>query len=102
MITRAAGGIGSLLVARFLSNQDRVFAIDRNADALIRLQSAHANSGRLVTFIGDVSKCKDVLARSDLVSREARHLQVLINCAGDFPFRLLKKYPSASGERSLI
>jgi 3-oxoacyl-[acyl-carrier protein] reductase len=88
VITGAAGGIGSLLVQRFLYNQDRVFAMDRNAEALTRLESAHANSDRLVTFIGDVSKCEDALKCADLVRTEAAgHLQVLVNCAGDFPFR---------------
>jgi 3-oxoacyl-[acyl-carrier protein] reductase len=88
VITGAAGGIGSLLVERFLSNQDHVFAMDRNTEALKRLQNAHANSGRLVTFAGDVSKREDALKCADLVrTKAAGHLQVLVNCAGHFPFR---------------
>jgi len=88
VITGAAGGIGSLLVGRFLSNQDRVFAMDRNVEALSGLKSARTNSGRLLTFAGDVSKREDTLKCADLVKTEAAgQLQVLVNCAGDFPFR---------------
>jgi NAD(P)-dependent dehydrogenase (short-subunit alcohol dehydrogenase family) len=87
VITGAAGGIGSLLVERFLSNQDRVFSMDRNAEGLSRLQSDHASSVRLVTFAGDVAKREDTLNCADLVRTKAGHLQVLVNCAGDFPFR---------------
>ena len=91
VITGAAGGIGSLLVQRFLSNQDRVFAMDRNTEGLKRLQSAYANSDQLVTFAGDVSKREDALDCADLVRTKAGHLQVLVNCAGDFPFRAFEQ-----------
>jgi len=50
VVTVAAGEIGSLLVQRFLSKQDRVFAMNRNAEGLKRLQSAHANSDSLNSF----------------------------------------------------
>ncbi len=87
VITGAARGIGSLLVERFLSNRDRVFAMDRNAEGLSRLESAQANSDRLVTLAGDISKREDTLRSAELVkSKGDGHLQVLINCAGHFPF----------------
>jgi len=86
VITGAAGGIGSFLVRRFLSNQDFVFAIDRKKEALEKLQDAHSDDNRLVTFFSDVSKREDTLRCADLVRVKAGHLHILINCAGDFPF----------------
>jgi NAD(P)-dependent dehydrogenase (short-subunit alcohol dehydrogenase family) len=90
LITGAAGGIGSLLVQRFLANHDHVFAMDRTAEGLQRLKDQATNDG-LVTFHGDVSKRDDALRCADLVRAKAGQLQVLINCAGDFPFRAFEQ-----------
>jgi NADPH:quinone reductase-like Zn-dependent oxidoreductase len=43
VITGAAGGIGIVLVQRFLTRGARVFAVDRDQDALDRLQAEHAD-----------------------------------------------------------
>jgi NAD(P)-dependent dehydrogenase (short-subunit alcohol dehydrogenase family) len=103
VITAAAGGIDSLLVERFLSNRDRVFAMDRNAGALARLQNAHENSNRLVTFAGDVSNREDTLKCADLVRTQAAgHLQVLVNCAGYFPFRFFEQMSYDEWRKSSI
>ena len=94
VITGAAGGIGSLLVKRFLSNQDRVFAMDRNEEGLKRLTGNLRKDDQLVTFRGDVSKRDDTLHCADLVRAKAGQLHVLINCSGDFPFRAFEQmYP---------
>ena len=85
VITGAAGGIGIVLVQRFLTRGARVFAVDRDQDALDRLQAEHAKSAKLSTVVLDVSdeaRCRDFAAR---VRSEWKVVNVLINAAGYFP-----------------
>ena len=85
VITGAAGGVGSVLVARFLANGDSVIATDATAEALARLAAAHPGVAGLTTVVADVSSEADALRiaahAGDLVGR----VDVLINCAGFFP-----------------
>jgi NAD(P)-dependent dehydrogenase (short-subunit alcohol dehydrogenase family) len=85
VITGAAGGIGIVLVQRFLTRGARVFAVDRDQDALDRLQAEHGKSAKLSTVVLDVSdeaQCRDFAAR---VRSEWKVVDVLINAAGYFP-----------------
>ena len=85
VITGAGGGIGSVLVQRFLTRGARVFAVDRDQDALDRLQAEQGKSAKLSTAVLDVSdesQCRDFAAR---VRSEWKVVDVLINAAGYFP-----------------
>jgi NAD(P)-dependent dehydrogenase (short-subunit alcohol dehydrogenase family) len=55
VISGAAGGIGMVPVQRFLTRGVRVFAVDRDQDALDRLQAEHGKSAKLSTVVLDVS-----------------------------------------------
>ncbi len=84
VITGAAGGIGSALVRRFLARGARVYAADRDQEALGRLQ-AELGSSRLRTAVLDVSdeaQCVDFAAG---VRAEWELVDVLVNAAGWFP-----------------
>ncbi len=59
VVTGAAGGMGALIVRRFLSNGDAVIATDTEESALARLRSAEGHGGKLLTFAGDISKEED-------------------------------------------
>jgi NAD(P)-dependent dehydrogenase (short-subunit alcohol dehydrogenase family) len=67
VITGAAGGMGSVLVHRFLMNGDTVIATDIKSAALEELRERH-NAHVLITRVGDISKEKDcaTLAESKL------------------------------------
>jgi NAD(P)-dependent dehydrogenase (short-subunit alcohol dehydrogenase family) len=86
LITGAAGGIGSLLVERFLANGDTVIATDLSDDALDRLRAGLTGSPeRVITAAADLTSEEscDGLAK---VSRDrAGRVDVLVNCAGFFP-----------------
>ncbi len=85
VITGAAGGIGSKLVARFLSNQDQVFAIDNRADALAVLRDCFPAEDRLEAIEGDVSNEADTQRLAQVVRERAGRVDVLVNCAGYYP-----------------
>lgn len=88
VITGAAGGVGALLVQRFLENGDTVIATDADKDALTALRSRYSYSpgARLFTAPADVSSEDDVRELVSFTRTHADHVDVLINCAGYFPF----------------
>ena len=85
VITGAAGGIGAKIVDRFISNEDRVFAIDNRPDALRSLQDEHRSCDRLFSIDGDVSREEDCRRFADAIRSRAGYIDVLVNCAGYYP-----------------
>lgn len=90
LVTGAAGGVGSELVDRFLSNGDTVVASDVDQDVLVswrgRWDPAGGANPALVAAAADISSEQGCTDLADRVRRHADHLDVLINCAGWFPF----------------
>lgn len=84
-ITGAGGGIGAALVRRFLDNGDTVIGTDVSAQALHELQGALSAGSTLVTRPGDITSPADVDALAE-AARGLGGLDILINCAGYFPF----------------
>lgn len=86
VITGGAGGIGARLVARFLANGDTVIATDVSKDALAALAAEHGPDARLNTVAADITSDAEV---ADLagVARDHGGVDVLVNCAGWFPFK---------------
>ncbi len=85
LITGAGGGVGAQLVHRFIANGDAVVATDISAEALRSLEEDLDAGDSLVTFAGNITEQRDVDALGALVS-DRGGLDVLINCAGYFPF----------------
>ena len=90
LVTGAAGGVGAELVARFLANGDTVVATDLSTQALDALtarttDASPAAVARLVTVAGSIADEDDVERLAAAVS-DLGGLDVLINCAGFFPF----------------
>ncbi|GAA4822315.1 SDR family NAD(P)-dependent oxidoreductase [Tomitella cavernea] len=87
LVTGAGGGVGAALVRRFLDNGDTVVGTDRSADALSALETDMAAGPALVTIAGDITDGDDVDALAATVRRAGGgRLDVLVNCAGYFPF----------------
>ncbi|WP_113698759.1 SDR family NAD(P)-dependent oxidoreductase [Nonomuraea lactucae] len=85
IITGAAGGIGSLLVDRFLASGDTVIATDTDQEVLdTRLAGSHRR--RLITVAADISTEQDCDRLAQTARRETGRVDVLVNCAGYFPF----------------
>lgn len=84
-ITGAGGGIGSLLVRRFLDNGDTVIGTDSVDGSLAKLKD-ECDTDALITTVCDVSSETDVAKLVGVAKERAGHLDILINCAGFFPF----------------
>lgn len=85
VITGAAGGIGAVLVDRFLANGDTVIATDAFEEGLKKLSDTR-NAGRgLLTSQADISEEADCVELAEMVREGEGRVDVLINCAGYFP-----------------
>jgi 3-oxoacyl-[acyl-carrier protein] reductase len=85
IVTGAAGGMGSLLVRRFLGNGDTVLATDIKGDGLARLQADLDAGDRLHVVAADVADEAACAAVADVARARAGRVDVLVNCAGDLP-----------------
>jgi NAD(P)-dependent dehydrogenase (short-subunit alcohol dehydrogenase family) len=101
VITGAAGGVGSLLVSRFLANGDTIIATDAVKEGLEKLSEQRDAGARLVTAPADISAEAECAEFADLVRETAGRVDVLINCAGYFPFAPFEEM-SASQWRQVI
>lgn len=79
LVTGAAGGVGSALVARFLAGGWQVFATDANAAGLAELGQHHALIGSLAADIRTPTACKAVVGAA---LEAAGQLDAVINAAG--------------------
>jgi 3-oxoacyl-[acyl-carrier protein] reductase len=87
VITGAAGGIGTLLVERFLANGDDVLATDTDRHALDQLRTRIGGHARLTIRPADVSSAGDISTLAEVAREQSGTVEVLINCAGFFPIR---------------
>ena len=87
VVTGAAGGIGAVIVRRFLGNGDTVIATDTSQEALDKLVEEAGEHPRLITVEGDIS-VEDSCRQIAETARQARdRVDVLVNVAGFFPIQ---------------
>ena len=98
VVTGAGGGIGSLLAERFLANGDTVIATDAVSAGLEALTGRH-NADRLVTAVCDISSEEDVAQLVETVRERAGRVDVLVNCAGFFPFVMFEEMTLAQWQK---
>lgn len=79
LITGAAGGVGSALVAHFLAGGWQVFATDTNAAGLAELSKRHALVGSLAADLRTPAACNAVVSAA---IEAAGQLDAVINAAG--------------------
>ena len=87
VVTGAAGGIGRLVVERFVANGDDVVATDVDAQALQALKDSQAPGTRLQTIVADVSSEADCAIVAALTREQHGRCDVLVNVAGFFPIQ---------------
>jgi len=87
VITGAAGGMGALLVERFLANCDAVFATDTSEEALSTLAGKIDEGTQLHTMAADISDEASCARLAAFAGDKAGRVDVLINCAGFFPIQ---------------
>ncbi len=101
VITGAAGGIGSRLVDRFLANGDRVVASDALPEALAQWRSGYPDDAELVTAAADVASEEDCRSVATIARERFGRVDVLVNCAGYFPFTPFEEM-TADGWRRIL
>ena len=85
VITGAAGGIGSVLVRRFLANGDKVFAIDVNREGLSALNGIHRANPLYASIAADITENSSAQAIPTAIRERFEEVNILINCAGFYP-----------------
>ena len=85
VVTGAAGGMGTLIVQRFLANDDTVIATDIDSEGLERLKNAQAPGAKLHVVAADISEEADCGRVAALARSTAGHVDVLVSAAGLFP-----------------
>jgi NAD(P)-dependent dehydrogenase (short-subunit alcohol dehydrogenase family) len=87
LVTGAAGGMGALIVQRFLENGDTVIATDTSDEALAKINK-HV---KLHTHAADISNEASCAALAEFARETAGRVDILINCAGFFPTQDFEK-----------
>lgn len=83
VVTGASSGMGKAIVECFVQEGANVVAVARRRERLDALaETLKEAPGRMVTFVGDVSKREDDEAMIDLAVKEFGRLDVLVNNAG--------------------
>jgi 3-oxoacyl-[acyl-carrier protein] reductase len=100
IVTGAAGGIGALVVERFLGNGDKVIATDSSSDGLGKLAAAHLGAD-LVIQAADITSDEDLVALAELARSRHGCVDVLVNVAGYFPSQPFEEM-NASDWRKII
>ena len=95
LVTGAAGGMGALVVQRFLENGDTVIATDISGEALARLPA----DKRLHTVVGDVADEADCARVAALARDRCGRVDVLVNVAGQFPIQPFEQTTAADFRR---
>jgi 3-oxoacyl-[acyl-carrier protein] reductase len=99
VITGAAGGMGALIVERFLANGDTVIATDAKDEALQKLKSKQKPDAKLHVIAGDISDEAACLKVADFAREKAGHIDVFVNVAGYFPMQPFDEMTAADFRR---
>ena len=99
IISGAAGGVGTVLVDRFLRNGDTVLATDAREDALEKWRARWDADAQLLTAAADVSVEAQCGHLADVAREHAGRVDILINCAGYFPFQPFEQMTSQQWRR---
>lgn len=81
VITGAAGGVGSVLVGRFLANGDTVIATDTRKETLEEWRGRWDADAKLVTAAADISADEDCGRLADVARETAGRVDVLVGHA---------------------
>lgn len=98
-VSGSAGGIGRCLVRAFLDNGDTVIAHDMDAAVLAQSRELLPDNAKLHLVSGDISSEEDCLHLAEKVRRDLGRIDVLVNCAGWFPFASFEEIDPAQWRR---
>lgn len=83
VVTGASSGMGKAIVERFVREGASIIAVARRRERLEELAASLAGlEGKVIPFVGDVSKEETMVGAIDLAVKEFGRLDVLVNNAG--------------------
>ena len=83
VVTGASSGMGKAIVERFAKEGANIIAVARRKERLDELAASLKDApGKVVPFVGDVSKEETMVSAIDLAVKEFGRLDVLVNNAG--------------------
>ena len=85
VVTGAAGGMGALIVQRFLSNGDTVIGTDTTMEAMKNLETSVGKGTKLLTLATDIADPVSCGKLADFARDKVEKVDILVNCAGFFP-----------------
>ena len=100
LVTGGGGGMGAATVIRLAGEGARVFAFDRNREALDAVVASANERGHVVRALaGDATRDADLAAAYRAVDREAGALHVVVNVAGGSVAGYVSDLPFSEWER---
>ena len=85
VVTGASSGMGKAIVERFAKEGANIIAVARRKERLEELaESLKDSGGRVIPFVGDVSKEEAMNEAIDLAVKEFGRLDILVNNAGSW------------------
>ena len=83
VVTGASSGMGKAIVERFVREGANIIAVARRRERLEELAASLAGlEGKVIPYVGDVSKEETMVGAIDLAVKEFGRLDVLVNNAG--------------------
>ena len=83
VVTGASSGMGKAIVERFAKEGANIIAVARRKERLDELAASLKDApGKVLPFVGDVSKEETMVSAIDLAVKEFGRLDVLVNNAG--------------------
>ena len=90
LITGATGGLGKEIAEEFAKNGCNLFLTGRNNEKLNLLKDGLENNGIKIDFeAADLSDVDDIQKLIDKTKNTFSNIDILVNCAGVFPVKLL-------------
>ena len=90
LITGATGGLGKEIVKEFAKNGCNLFLTGRNNEKLNSLKNELKNYEIKIDFEhADLSDVDDIQKLIDKTKKVFSNIDILVNCAGVFPVKLL-------------
>lgn len=82
LVTGGTGSIGMACARAFLEEGSRVAIASRSRQHLERAAAELAASGRVATFVADLTRQEDAMSLAHRVENQIAAIDVLVNCAG--------------------
>ena len=102
IVTGGGRGFGKYMALAYAREGAEVIAVARSNDELMTLKkSVEKNNGRCVPFPTDLLRLEDMTKLRDFVENNYGHLDTLVNCAADAPWKIFEETTIEDWDRTI-